>query len=293
MRQKGFFHTDLHRRLVASTLGVLAAFLVMATPALAQTPVSSLTDQVTKTVTDPVQDLTSTVAGPVQTVTDTVTGTTDTVTGTTGTVTDPIGDAITGTGGQVADTLTSTGNRVGDTVGGDAGDAIKDATSSGGDAVRDTSATAGGLVSDVSERVGDTVGTGGDGDGQNGGAAGSGQPGRGETSTTRDGILRGQGDRTVADLAISGQVNTLRAALTAATAQATSPTVATVLSGSEGITARELAQAAGEAAKRFAFPLILMALVVGFVLLQNRMDGKDVKFALAPVSSQQDLLSFR
>ncbi|MEA2460080.1 MAG: hypothetical protein QOH90_257, partial [Actinomycetota bacterium] len=44
---------------------------------------------------------------------------------------------------------------------------------------------------------------------------------------------------------------------------------------------------------RFAFPLILMALVIGFVLLQNRLDGKDVKFALAPISSEQDLLSFR
>jgi hypothetical protein len=53
-----------------------------------------------------------------------------------------------------------------------------------------------------------------------------------------------------------------------------------------------LAQAALEAAKAFTFPAILIGLVVGFVLVQNRIDHKDPKLAFAPVSSEQDYLSF-
>jgi hypothetical protein len=53
-----------------------------------------------------------------------------------------------------------------------------------------------------------------------------------------------------------------------------------------------LAEAALEAAKAFAFPAILIGLMVGFVLVQNRIDHRDPKLALAPVSSEHDYLSF-
>jgi hypothetical protein len=53
-----------------------------------------------------------------------------------------------------------------------------------------------------------------------------------------------------------------------------------------------LAQAAAEAAKAFAFPAVLIAMVVGFVLVQNRIDHKDPKLAFAPISSDQEYLSF-
>ena len=53
-----------------------------------------------------------------------------------------------------------------------------------------------------------------------------------------------------------------------------------------------LAQAALEAAKAFTFPAILIGLVVGFILMQNRIDHKDPKLAFAPVSSDQEYLSF-
>jgi hypothetical protein len=56
--------------------------------------------------------------------------------------------------------------------------------------------------------------------------------------------------------------------------------------------AERLAQAALDAAKAFTFPAILIGFMVGFILVQNRIDHTDPKLALAPVSSEQDYLSF-
>jgi hypothetical protein len=56
--------------------------------------------------------------------------------------------------------------------------------------------------------------------------------------------------------------------------------------------AERLAKGALEAAKAFTFPAILIGFMVGFILVQNRIDHTDPKLALAPVSSEQDYLSF-
>jgi hypothetical protein len=40
------------------------------------------------------------------------------------------------------------------------------------------------------------------------------------------------------------------------------------------------------------FPLALALLVAAFLLVQNRVDRKDPKLALAPISSTQGLLGF-
>ena len=53
-----------------------------------------------------------------------------------------------------------------------------------------------------------------------------------------------------------------------------------------------LAQAAGEAAKKLAFPLALTLMVLGYLVVQGRIDGRDEKLALAPIDADQDLLSF-
>jgi hypothetical protein len=53
-----------------------------------------------------------------------------------------------------------------------------------------------------------------------------------------------------------------------------------------------LAQAAVEAARTFTFPAILIGLVVGFVLVQSRIDQADPKLVFAPASSEQDYLNF-
>ncbi len=47
-----------------------------------------------------------------------------------------------------------------------------------------------------------------------------------------------------------------------------------------------------EVAKKLAFPLALLLLVAGFLLIHNRIDRKDPKLAHAPVSADNDSLSF-
>lgn len=55
----------------------------------------------------------------------------------------------------------------------------------------------------------------------------------------------------------------------------------------------QLAEAAVESAKKLAFPLALTVMVVGFLMVQGRVDRKDPKLALAPVTVEHDLLNFQ
>jgi hypothetical protein len=52
---------------------------------------------------------------------------------------------------------------------------------------------------------------------------------------------------------------------------------------------RKLASVASEGAKRGAFPLLLLLLMIGFVLVQHLIDGRDPKLALAPMHVDPDL----
>jgi len=54
----------------------------------------------------------------------------------------------------------------------------------------------------------------------------------------------------------------------------------------------ELAKLAAETAKTFAFPLLLVILVIIFLLVQHWIDKKDPKLAMAPVHSNHDLARF-
>jgi hypothetical protein len=56
-----------------------------------------------------------------------------------------------------------------------------------------------------------------------------------------------------------------------------------------GDAANEVAKAAAPAAKRAAFPLVLVALLLLFLALQNRLDSRDPKLAHAPVHRTPDL----
>lgn len=55
---------------------------------------------------------------------------------------------------------------------------------------------------------------------------------------------------------------------------------------------QQIGRIAAEAVKQAAFPIALILLVVGFLMIQNRMDSRDPKLALAPVDSHHDSLSF-
>ena len=67
--------------------------------------------------------------------------------------------------------------------------------------------------------------------------------------------------------------------------------VATSVSTPQSVIA-QIGRVAEAAAKQVAFPLALTLLVIGFLMVQNRIDNKDPKLALAPVDSEHDLLSF-
>jgi hypothetical protein len=50
---------------------------------------------------------------------------------------------------------------------------------------------------------------------------------------------------------------------------------------------------AGAAAKRLAFPLTLIVLVIIFLLIQGEVDRRDPKLAKASINSKLDLVSFQ
>lgn len=55
----------------------------------------------------------------------------------------------------------------------------------------------------------------------------------------------------------------------------------------------QVAQAAVEAARKLGFPMVLTLMVIAFLIVQGRIDRKDAKLALAPISSEEELLSFQ
>lgn len=63
-------------------------------------------------------------------------------------------------------------------------------------------------------------------------------------------------------------------------------------STSEDSLVQQIGRIAAEAVKNAAFPLALILLVGGFLVVQNRIDRRDPKLALAPVDPEHDLLSF-
>lgn len=54
-----------------------------------------------------------------------------------------------------------------------------------------------------------------------------------------------------------------------------------------------LLDSAGAAAKRLAFPLTLIVIVVIFLLVQGELDRRDPKLAKAAINSELDLVSFQ
>ena len=63
------------------------------------------------------------------------------------------------------------------------------------------------------------------------------------------------------------------------------------LSVEDGVIA-QIGRVAAEAIEKAAFPIALMLMVGAFLMVQNRIDRKDPKLALAPVDPERDLLIF-
>ncbi|MEA2517487.1 MAG: hypothetical protein QOG16_1325 [Actinomycetota bacterium] len=75
--------------------------------------------------------------------------------------------------------------------------------------------------------------------------------------------------------------------------QETSPVAfATSATDSHESVISEIGKIAAEAAQQAVFPVLLVLMVLAFLTIQSRIDSRDPKLALAPVDSEQDLLSF-
>ena len=218
-----------------------------------------------------------------------------------------VGDTAGQVGGTVGDTVTDTGGKVGDAVGGPVGDAVKDTTGAVGGAVKDATGSAGGAVKDATGAAGHAIDNatepvlgerdrGGQGEKDHGGRkdgqkdgqksrndAGS-KDGKGGKSTVLGGSAFGEGafgfgTRVPAITLGSAGSQELAGDQVAAFAP-------------EPLDLGALTEAAVEAAKKFAFPILLSILVAAFMLIQDRVDRKDPKLALAAVDTDQEWLSF-
>lgn len=281
------------RKIPALCGAAALVLLLLSAPASAQVPSLPPVDDV-------VGGVTGGTGGSGGTVGDTGGKVSDPVTDTGG----KVGDTITDTGGKIGDTITDTGGKVGDTVGGQLGGTVKDTSGKVGDAVKEVTGSVGGAVKDTSGQVGNAVGGTadsvlGDGEGRKGDKDhGSKKEGKKERKSG-DGKKKSASD----DRTTQGAIDFGEGAFGFGTR---TPSIS--LGEVGGITAPSgeqvaafapqpldfgaLTEAAVEAVKRFAFPILLSFLVAAFMLVQDRVDRRDPKLALAAVDPEQDWLSF-
>jgi hypothetical protein len=212
-------------------------------------------------------------------------GVVDTVTDTTEKTTDPVGGVVEDTGGAVgSDPIEQAGKTISNT-GKDAGETLNEAANGIGQTVDNTT---GGLVN-PDLLVGDprdpkSKGSRGN-DGPSANQSGSGGPreavkgDRFGLGAQRDGATSKRGALRAAE------AKSRRESVILTNASASAPPRETFIT--------QLADAAVEATKKLAFPLGLALMVGAFLMVQGRIDRKDAKLVLAPISSEQDLLSFQ
>jgi hypothetical protein len=200
------------------------------------------------------------------------------------------------------------GNHVGDVldgVGGTAGGVVDGATDAVGDAVDDVGGTVGGVVDDVGDTVGDVVDDVGDTVGDvvddvtdvGGGVVDPTGPGGGLPVAPPSGPTDPATEPALPTRAPANPARVDRSA----PASAPSAVPAAANPGAPGLSLLDrpddesiarrqshehggsLARIAAEAARQLAFPLALVVIVVCFLLVQDRLDRKDPKLALAPM----------
>lgn len=203
-----------------------------------------------------------------------------------------VADTATETGGKVGHLVADTGSTVGDSVGGPLGGIVKNTTGQAGDTITGTSATAGDTLRSVGEAADQTIEATLDAvNGVTGGATNPQTDGDGKRNENKNApptlsekrATSTSGTRTPFPLV--GSDAQYSAGASEAPALAAGWTM-------DARTPAELFQAAVEAAKRFAFPLALTLLVIVFLVIQNRIDNKDPKLAVAPLDMDGELLSF-
>ncbi|MDQ3957302.1 MAG: hypothetical protein M3273_03155 [Actinomycetota bacterium] len=222
--------------------------------------VNDTVDETTGGVPDVVDDVTDTVGEVTEDVTDTVGGATDDVTGTVDEVTDP----VTGT--------------------------VDDVTGPVNDAVENAKDQLGNNATTVVDKVQDTVDS----------LLNGSTPGTDPGDVPRGAVAGGDGLLDPAAIeALVRAAGTKEPSLVDGFAGA-SPVVASPAT-TRGATSdapaaasalERIARSATEVAERIAFPLFLAVAVGLFVVVQNRVDRRDPKLALAALDADEDLLRF-
>ncbi len=267
------------RGLVALTAIALLGLGLFAPAASAQ--IGTVTDTVDSTTGTVVDTTTKTT----DTVKDTVDKTTDSTTTTTGSTTD-----------KVIDTVDSVGSTVDSTTGTKTYDGTKDTvtttTDSAAETLNKTAGSVGGTVEDASGGL--VTNPNLDVDNPLGSTKKDGNKTSGPASR-KEGSAGGRN----ADLAAAREARQNarnRMASLAATERNTRPgslvAASAVLPEGDSFLS-QLGEAAREALEKAAFPLGLALMVGAFLMVQGRIDRKDAKLALAPIDSEQDLLSFQ
>ena len=241
------------RRLLAVTTLVFVMGLVLAPTAHAQ-----------------LDGATTTVGEAAGAVTDTTAGVTDTVEGdgqTSGSSDDPIKEAT----DTVNKTVGDTSNTVEKTSG-----EVKEVAGSTQETVNETADELGGNATGTVNKVaGQLVGSGGNG------------------GRTTDSRTPGGSSAVGAEVLGLNYEDAFRGRQAGANGSLTSLTSGTGSIGEAGESiVSQIGRVAAELAQQVAFPLALVMLVGGFLMVQNRIDRKDPKLAVAPVDSERDLLSF-
>ncbi len=272
-------------------------------------PVEELTDVVdggTDVVDDVVDDVTGGDAGAV--VDDVV----DDVTGGAGEVVDDVVDEVTdpeGPVGGVVDEVTDPEGPVGGVVDevtdpegpvGGVVDEVEDVTGPVDEVVDDVmdelGNNAGAVVDSVVDKVGGVV----DGPGGLPGSPGAPDPnspgvdpvGNTGTGPGADGTADNEEGAVLAErIAATVPADGFAANVLAAT-EAAATSAPPTRSVSDPSLLERIARSISDVAQKIAFPLLLAAAVGAFVVVQNRVDRKDPKLALAALDADEDLLSF-
>jgi hypothetical protein len=183
----------------------------------------------------------------------------------------------------------------------DLGCVVDDTTTTAGGVVDDTTTTVGGVVDDTTTTVGGVVGGAGpidpgtilDGVVPGGAVPGGGTlPGTGETPSGGGTTTPNGGGTTHTGTASSGSHHP-HAVVVAAGSSSVAPVVSGETSTAVGHPVPTFLDDGGGAlvavaglVRTLAVPLALILLVIGFLFMQNRIDRKDPKLALAPVGSE-------
>ena len=264
-------------------------------------------------VTEPVGGIVDDLAGDAGSVVDEITGgAVDTVDEVTGGAVDTV-DEVTGGGpvGDVVDEVTGGGTVGGvvDEVTGGAGgvvDEVVDTVDGATDPVEEVVDTVTGGVKDVTDEAGNNATTIVDKVNQTlGGLTGDssvGVPTLPGADGSAPGATLGGGGRTP-DVAgvqtrreLAGLARTISpdgfAGTDGLAAPAPAAAASTARDGAAPSMIERIARSAAGVAERLAFPMLLAFAVGAFVLLQNRVDRKDPKLALAALDADEELLGF-